>query len=163
MKKEMEGLGRLLPCSVTFLSVGTKKKQDAMTASAMFVSENPPLLVVSVAKHIVSHDLIEQAGEFVLNVAAPDQVKLARQLGFTHGRSMDKFKRFGIRKGKAIKVTSPVIKGAFANIECRVITSLSAANYIVYLAEVVAFNVDKKSAPMAWFNNKFYALNKPLH
>ena len=63
MKKELPGISRLLPCSVTLLTVGVKRKQDAMTASAMFVSENPPLLTVSVAKHIVSHDLIEQAGE----------------------------------------------------------------------------------------------------
>lgn len=84
-----------------------------MTASAMFVSENPPLLTVSVAKHIVSHDLIEQAGEFVLNVALSNQVKLARQLGFTHGREMDKFKRFGLRKEKAKKVGAPLIKGSY--------------------------------------------------
>ena len=158
MKKELPGISRLLPCSVTLLTVGVKRKQDAMTASAMFVSENPPLLTVSVAKHIVSHDLIEQAGEFVLNVASSNQVKLARQLGFTHGREMNKFKRFGLRKEKAKKVGSPLIKGAYASIECKVITSLSAANYIIYLAEVVAYKVDEKQVPVAWHRNKYFPL-----
>jgi len=158
MKKELSGISRLLPCSVTLLTVGVRGKQDAMTASAMFVSENPPLLTVSVAKHIVSHDLIEQAGEFVLNVASSNQVKLARQLGFTHGREMDKFKRFGLRKEKAKKVGSPLIKGSYASIECKVITSLSAANYIVYLAEVVAYKADEKQVPVAWHRNKYFSL-----
>jgi flavin reductase (DIM6/NTAB) family NADH-FMN oxidoreductase RutF len=158
MKKSLPGVGRLLPCSVTLLTVGVKGKQDAMTAAAMFVSENPPLLTVSVAKHIVSHDLIEQAGEFVLNVASSSQVKLARQLGFTHGREMDKFKRFGLRKEKAKKVTAPLIKGSYASIECKVITSLSAANYVVYLAEVVAYKVDEKQVPVAWHRNKYFSL-----
>ena len=63
---------RLIPCSVVLLSVGTEEKQDAMTATAMFVSEDPPLFTVSVAKNIVSHDLIERAGEFALNVVSTD-------------------------------------------------------------------------------------------
>jgi flavin reductase (DIM6/NTAB) family NADH-FMN oxidoreductase RutF len=161
-RKTLSGVSRLLPCSVTLLSVGTNGQQDAMTASALFVSENPPLLTVSVAKHIVSHDLIEKAGEFVLNVASTNQVKLARQLGFTHGAEVDKFKRFDIPKAKASKLKSPLIKGSFANIECRVITSLSAANYIVYLAEVVAYKVDDKQIPVAWFQNKYFALNEEI-
>jgi flavin reductase (DIM6/NTAB) family NADH-FMN oxidoreductase RutF len=160
MKKTLPGVSRLLPCSVTLLTVGVKGKQDAMTAAAMFVSENPPLLTVSVAKHIVSHDLIEQAGEFVVNVASSKQVKLARQLGFTHGREMDKFKRFGLRKEKAKKVAAPLIKGSYASIECKVITALSAAKYVVYLAEVVACTVDEKQVPLAWHRNKYFSLTQ---
>ncbi len=112
-KENVAGVSRLLPSSVTLLTVGTKKEQDAMTASAMFVSETPPLLTVSVAKHIVSHDLIEKAGEFALNVATAAQVKLARQLGFTHGSQVDKFKRFAIRTTRANKIRSPLIKDSY--------------------------------------------------
>jgi flavin reductase (DIM6/NTAB) family NADH-FMN oxidoreductase RutF len=149
MKKNLLQISRLIPCSVALLTVGTKEKQDAMTASTMFVSENPLLLTVSVAKHIVSHDLIEKAGEFVLNLASTNQVKLARQLGFTHGSEVDKFKRFGIHKEKATRIRSPLIKGSFANIECEVITSLSTTNYIVYLAKVVAYKIDNQLTPIA--------------
>jgi flavin reductase (DIM6/NTAB) family NADH-FMN oxidoreductase RutF len=162
MKKSLLQISRFVPCSVALLTVAAKEKQDAMTASTMFVSENPPLLSVSVAKHIVSHDLIEKAGEFVLNLASKNQVKLAKQLGFTHGSKVDKFKRFSIRKEKGSKIGSPLIKGSFANIECKVITSLSAANYIVYLAEAVAWKIDDKLTPIAWYNNKYFALNEEV-
>lgn len=162
MKKKGSEISRLVPCSVTLLSVATKRKVDAMTASAMFVSESPPLLVVSVAKHIVSHNLIEEAGKFVLNIASTKQVKLAKQLGFTHGKEVDKFKRFNVPKAKASKVEAPLIKGSFANIECKVITSLSAANYVIYLAEVVASRVDEKLVPVAWFGNKYFALREAV-
>ena len=155
--KKLSEISRFVPCSVTFLSVAAKKKQDAMTASAMFVSETVPLLVVSVAKHIVSHDLIEEAGEFALNVASTKQVKLAKQLGFTHGREVDKFKKFRVSKMKGKKVKAPLIKGSFAHLECKVITSLSAANYVIYLAEVLAHRVDPKLVPVAWYNNKYFA------
>jgi len=160
MKKKLPGLSRLLPCSVTLLTGAAKGKQDVMTASAMFVSEDPPLLTVSVAKHIVSHDLIEEAGEFVLNVASSNQVKLARQLGFTHGRDMNKFKRFNVTRERAKKLKSPLIKGSYASMECKVITALSAANYVVYLAEVVAYKVDEKRVPLAWHRNKYFPLTQ---
>lgn len=160
MDRKKVNIGRMVPCSVTLLSVATKGKRDAMTASAMFVSEDPLLLVVSIAKDLVSHDLIEQAGEFVLNVASSEQVKLAMKLGFTHGGKVDKFKKFSISTGKGRKTKSPFIKGSFANLECKVITSLSAANYVVYLASVVAYRVDSKLTPIAWFNNKYFPLKK---
>jgi flavin reductase (DIM6/NTAB) family NADH-FMN oxidoreductase RutF len=142
--------------------VATAEKQDAMTASTMFVSESPPILTVSVAKHIVSHDLIEEAGEFVLNLLTDKQVKLAMQAGFTHGREVDKFKKFNIQKEKAIKVSAPRIKGSFASLECKVITSLSTANYVVYLAEVVASRVNEKLMPIAWYRNKYFALSEEV-
>ncbi len=156
-KGKFSEISRWMPCSVTFLSVAAKKKQDAMTASAMFVSETVPLLVVSVAKHIVSHDLIEEAGAFALNVASTKQVKLAKQLGFTHGKEVDKFKKFRVPKTKAKKVKAPLIKGSFAHLECKVITSLSAADYVIYLAEVVDYKTDPKLTPVTWYNNKYFA------
>lgn len=158
MAKKLLKATRLVPCSVVLLSVKTKEKQDAMTATATFVSEDPPLCTVSVAKHIVSHDLIERAGEFVLNVASTEQGELAKKLGSTHGRRVDKFKKFNIKKEKATSIKSPMIKNSYANIECRVITSMTAATYTIYLAEVVAYKVNDKLKPMAWFDNKYFAL-----
>lgn len=158
MSKKNINANRTLPCSVVLLSVATKQKKDAMTATAMFVSEDPPLVTVSVAKHIVSHELIEKAGEFVLNVASTDQVDLAKQLGSTHGEQVDKFKKFKIQIAKASKVKSPIIKDAFACLECQVITSITAATYTVYLAEVVAHHVNNKLKPIAWFDNTYFLL-----
>jgi flavin reductase (DIM6/NTAB) family NADH-FMN oxidoreductase RutF len=157
-REKTMAMSRLVPCSVAILTVATKDKEDAMTASTMFVSEDPPILAVSVAKKIVSHDLIEEAGGFVLNLATEKQVKLAMQVGFTHGREVDKFKKFAIPKEKAGKGSAPRIKGSFASLECQVITSLSTANYVVYLAEVVASKINQKLMPIAWYRNKYFAL-----
>ena len=60
----------------------------------MFVSEDPPLLAVNVAEHLLTHDLIEQVGEFVINVALLGQLEIVKELGSTHGRDVDKFDHF---------------------------------------------------------------------
>ena len=163
MKKRLLEVTRVLPCSVVMLSVSAKGERDAMTATAMFVSENPPLFIVSVAKHILSHDLIEKAGEFVLNVASRNQLNLVRKVGSVHGGEVDKFKEFSIPTAKAGTVKSPLIKGSFANIECRVITSFSAGKYTLYLSEVLHHRVDDTQVPLAWYGDKYFALREEVH
>ena len=151
-----------MPCSVVLLSVGDGDSRDAMTATAMFVAENIPLLVVSVSKESTCHALIEKYGEFCLNVASKDQIDLARKLGATHGKAMDKFEAFNIEVEKASKIKSPMIAGSFANLECKVVTSHTAASYIVYMAEVTAYKTDDKRTPVAWHNDRYFALQNEI-
>jgi flavin reductase (DIM6/NTAB) family NADH-FMN oxidoreductase RutF len=158
MKKKTSEVSHLVPCSVVFLSAGNGTKKDAMTATAMFVSEEPPLFVVSVAKHHLTHALIEETGEFVLNVASSGQVKLARSLGSAQGEKVDKFVKFGIETQKGGTVDAPLIKGSYANIECSVITSFPVANYTVYLSHAVDVKVDKTLTPLAWHADRYYAI-----
>ncbi len=163
MKKKKQTVSRVsLPCPVILLSAGTREKQDAMTATAMFVSEDPPLVVVSVGKYSFSHGLIEKTGEFVLNVAATDQVKLARLLGATHGGELDKFKEFkmGVTEGES--VVPPLIKGAFSHLECKVITSYLLGHYVLYLASVSAYKVNEGKVPLAWHAQRYFSMDKEV-
>ena len=163
IKNKRKGVSRVsLPCPVILLSAGTGEKQDAMTATAMFVSEEPPLVVVSVGKNSFSYELIEKSGAFVLNVAATDQVKLAKLLGATHGREMDKFRQFKIGIEKAESVAPPVIKGSFSRLECKVITSYPLGQYVLYLASVSAFKVNERKVPLAWHAQRYFSLDKEV-
>lgn len=153
-------VSRLMPCSVNLLTVASKTEREAMTATAMFISEDPPLFVVSVQKHILTHLLIEETGQFVLNIASNQQVNLAKKLG--HEKSEDKFKEFGIQTEKAKTVGAPIIKGSFASIECKVITSFPAGNFTVYVVEAVDSVFDEGLSPLVWDMNHYYALGKKL-
>lgn len=158
MKREMSNVSHLLPCSVVLLSTGNGAKMDAMTATSMFVSENPPLFVVSVARAHLTHTLIEETGGLVLNVASTGQVKLAKKLGATHGEKVDKFKKFAIETEKATTGQAPIIKGSFASLECNVITSFPVSTYTVYLVEVVDLKVNKSLTPLAWNLDRYYSI-----
>jgi flavin reductase (DIM6/NTAB) family NADH-FMN oxidoreductase RutF len=163
MKNRKPDVSRMtLPCAVTLLSAGMGEKRDAMTATAMFVSEDPPLVVVSVGKNTFSHDLIEKSGEFVLNVAATGQVRLSKILGATHGAKVDKFKKFKVDAQEAESVSAPLIKGSFSHIECKVVTSFPVSHYVVYLAEVTASRMDVKKVPLAWHAMKYFSLDKEV-
>ena len=86
----------MLPCPAVILTVAAGERHDAMTATAVFVSENPPLLSVSVAEHLLTRELIDEAGEFVVNLATPEQVEMVRKLGSTHGGEIDKLTEFDV-------------------------------------------------------------------
>jgi len=160
MEKKISDVTRMVPCSVVLLSVGSKDAKDAMTATATFVAENLPLLMVSVSKNSTCNDLIEESGELALNVATTAQVELARKLGATHGKDVDKFRTFNIESEPASKIGAPLIKGSLANIECKVVTSMPASNYIVYLVEAVAYKADDSKTPIAWHNNRYFSLGQ---
>jgi flavin reductase (DIM6/NTAB) family NADH-FMN oxidoreductase RutF len=155
--KKME-VSHIMPCSVNLLTVASKTEHEAMTATAMFISEDPPLFVVSIQKDIVTHHLIEETGQFVLNIASTEQVKLAKKLG--HEKGGDKFKKFAIETVKANSVSAPIIKGSCASIECKVITSFPVSMCTVYIAEAVDFKRDEKLSPMVWDMNRYYGLGK---
>jgi flavin reductase (DIM6/NTAB) family NADH-FMN oxidoreductase RutF len=114
MEKRKPRVSHVMPCSVVLLAAGSEGKTDAMTATCMFISEEPPLLVVSVDKHSLTHDFIEETAEFTLNIASAGQVGLAKKLGALHGKKVDKFKSFGIGAEPGTKVKAPAIKDAFA-------------------------------------------------
>jgi flavin reductase (DIM6/NTAB) family NADH-FMN oxidoreductase RutF len=147
-----------LPCSVTILTAHADNTQGAMTASSMYVSQVPPLLAVSVSKTFATYHLIEKSKEFAINLIADNQRDLAEKFGSLHGFEIDKLKEFGVKTETASVVKSPLITGCFANIECRVKSSLwdVEGNHVIYIAEVVGFKMDEKLSPMVWLNNKYF-------
>lgn len=159
INKKMK-VSHIMPCSVNLLTVASKTEREAMTAGAMFISEDPPLFIVSIQKDIRAHRLIEETGQFVLNVASTEQVKLAKKLG--HQKAKDKFKEFGIEIEKAATVKAPIIKSSFASIECKVITSYPAGNFTVYVVEAGDFTRNKDVSPMVWDMDRYYALGEEL-
>jgi|GEM_PF-388939 flavin reductase (DIM6/NTAB) family NADH-FMN oxidoreductase RutF len=153
-------VSHVMPCSVNLLTVATKLEREAITASAMFISENPPLLVISIHKDTKTHELIEESEQFVLNIASTHQTKLAKKLG--HEKAADKFKEFGIETEKAATVDASIIKGSFASIECKVVTSLSVSHFTLYVAEVIDFVRSEDLSPMVWDMDRYYALGVEL-
>lgn len=148
----------MLPCPAVILTAAAGEMRDAMTATAFFVSEVPPLVSVSVAAHHLTSELIDQAGEFVISLATPEQVEMVRKLGSTHGREVDKFAEFGVATEASEMVGAPRIAGAYASLECRVVGSHAAATYRVYTAEVLAHVVDTERSPLLWHRGRFFSM-----
>ncbi len=80
-----------LPCPVVIVSAKADSRQGAMTATAMYVSQVPPVLVVSISKTFATYELIEKSKNFAINVIADTHLDLAKKFGMVHGYEVDKF------------------------------------------------------------------------
>jgi flavin reductase (DIM6/NTAB) family NADH-FMN oxidoreductase RutF len=151
-----------LPTSVVLLTAAAGGRRDVMTATASFVAEDRPLLVVSLARHLLSHELVNESGAFVLNVASRDQARLAGQVGSVHGKDVDKFDRFGLVTLPAQRISAPRLAGSYAFLECRVVDSLPTTGNTVFVAEVVIAESDPATAPLLWHGGDFYSLGDAM-
>ncbi len=149
-----------LPCAVVFVSTAHEDQRDIMTATAMFVSEKEPLLVISVAKGHLTEKLISQSGKFTLVIAGDDQGKLAMKIGVTKGDAADKFEKFSIPTLSETSGSAPVPEGAAAWRECEVVSSQDIKGYRLFIGRVVD-QYDSGNPPLIWQRDKFFGL-KPL-
>jgi flavin reductase (DIM6/NTAB) family NADH-FMN oxidoreductase RutF len=146
-----------LPCSVVFISTAHEDKRDIMTATAMFVSEKEPLLVISVAKGHLTESLITQSGKFTIVLAGADQEKLAMQVGSAKGEDIDKFERFAIRANPGADSAALVPEGTAAWMECEVESSSEIKGYRLFIGRVVDQN-DTGKPPLVWHKDGFFKL-----
>ena len=147
-----------LPCSVVFVSTAHEDKKDIMTATAMFVSEKEPLLVISAAKGHLTERLISQSGKFTLVIAGENQKQLAMQVGSSKGDEADKFERFNIKAAAADKGKALIPEGAAAWMECEVEDSEEIKGYRLFMGRVVNQS-DSGKLPLVWHKNGFFTLD----
>lgn len=147
-----------LPCSVVFVSTAYEGRQDIMTATAMFVSEKEPLLMISVAKGHLTEQLINKSGKFTLVIAGENQRQLAMQVGSTKGDTADKFKKFSISTESG---DPPIPEGvAAAWMVCNVESSQDIKGYRLFIGRVVDQH-DTGRPPLVWQKDGFFGL-KPV-
>lgn len=138
------------------------------------VCSDPPMLSISVRPERWSHHMLKETGEFTLNMTTEALVRAADYAGVKSGRNVDKWKETGLTPLPASKVGAPIIAESPVNLECRVKEVLELGSHDMFLAEVVAVDVDKdlldekgrldllKARPAAYVHGEYYGLGKLL-
>ncbi|MCX7842358.1 MAG: flavin reductase family protein [Clostridia bacterium] len=125
--------------------VNSEGKPNIITiAWAGTINSEPPMLSISVRKSRYSYDLIKDKGEFVVNLTNRRLAFAADFCGVRSGRDTDKFEAMRLTCEKASKVDVPLIKESPVNIECVVKNVVGLGSHDMFIAEVVAVNVDER-------------------
>lgn len=106
------------------------------------VCSDPVMLYISVRPERYSYQMIKETGEFVVNLTTKKLVKAADYCGVRSGRDVDKWQDMHLTRGKGQKVSVPIIEESPVNLECRVTEVKELGTHHMFLAEVVAVNVD---------------------
>jgi Conserved protein/domain typically associated with flavoprotein oxygenases, DIM6/NTAB family len=107
------------------------------------VNSEPPMLSVSIRKERYSYGLIKEKGEFVVNLTTEKLAFATDFCGVKSGRDMDKFAETGLTPEKASMVSVPLIKECPISLECVVKNRLELGSHDMFIAEIVATDVDE--------------------
>ncbi len=108
---------------------------------------DPPFGVFQIMVHPArySHKLIEESGEFVINIPTADIVEQSLFCGIRSGRSVDKFKETKLTPVPAKHVKAPLIKECVINIECKVVEAIKPeySAYTFFFGKALAIHADE--------------------
>ncbi len=146
---------------VTLVTVATKDKTNVMAVGwTSPVSFDPPILMVSIAPERFTHDMLIEAREFAVCVLAEDQKNLSEIAGTLSGRNTDKLAMSEFRTVPAEMIRAPLIYGARASCECKLVSYATVGDHTVFYGEVLRFVVDETKAPLVLFSRYYYSLGE---
>ncbi len=127
-----KGSTLLNPEPPVLVSCGTPDKPNLITVGwTGTICTQPPMLSISVRPERYSHHLIQESGEFVVNLPTESLVRAIDWCGVKSGRDVDKV-------GTVLVEESPV------NLECKVTQVIPLGSHDLFLAECVAVDVDER-------------------
>jgi len=112
-------------------------------AWAMPTSHEPAMVAISISPNRHSHRLIEETGEFVINIPTLDIVKETLACGRTSGKNHDKFIETGLTLIPARKVGAPIVRECIAHIECKVRNQFKTGDHTIFVGEIVEATAEK--------------------
>ena len=165
----------LAPVPPALISCGTMEKPNVMTAAwTGIICTEPTLVYVSIRPSRYSNELMRQTGEFVINVPTVKLAKAVDLCGVKSGRDIDKFKLAGITAAESTAVKAPQVAESPISLECKVKEITSFGTHDMFLAEVVAVDVDEalvgksgaldlgKAGLLAYAHGFYYGLGKKI-
>ena len=135
----------LNPVPAVMVSVADKNgKANIITiAWAGTICTNPAMVSFSVRPERHSYHMIEETGEFVINLTTEELVKACDYCGVVSGRDKDKFKEMSLTPFAVEGVSVPAIFESPVNIACRVVEKKELGSHHMFIAEVVSVTVDE--------------------
>ncbi|KKB34234.1 Nitrilotriacetate monooxygenase component B [Bacillus thermotolerans] len=132
---------------VTVITTEVDGKAHGMTANAfMSVSLNPKLVLISIGEKARMLDRIHQSGTFAVNILSAEQKEVS--MLFAGQIKEEKKVEFEYIQGV------PTVKGALANVVCKVHSSQVAGDHTLFIGEVQDI-VLQDGTPLTFFEGKY--------
>lgn len=174
-KQVWRGSTLLNPEPAVLVSCGSMEKPNLFTVAwCGTVCTQPSMVSISVRPERHSYGLIKESGEFVINLTTEALVRAADWCGVKSGRDVDKFAACGLTAAPAAKVNAPLLAESPVNMECKVTQIIPLGSHDLFLAEVVACDVDEslldekgklcldKAKLITYSHGEYFTLGKQL-
>ena len=174
-KQTWKGSTLLNPEPPVLVSCGSMEAANLITIGwTGTICTQPSMVSISVRPERYSYQLIKASGEFVINLPTRKLVRAVDWCGVKSGRDVDKFAACGLTAAAASKVGAPLLAESPLNMECRVTQIIPLGSHDLFLAEVVACDVEEslldekgklcldKAGLLAYSHGEYFSLGKQL-
>lgn len=140
---------------VTVVTTGSPDDPHGITVNSFTsVSLEPPLVLVCVDHRRESHERIRRAGRFAVNVLSAEQQVLSEYFARQRAALPE-----GALRLSAGRTGLPLIEGALAHLECRVVATFPGGDHSIFVAEVEHAAAGEGHAPLIFFEGRYRRLS----
>ena len=174
-KIKWKGGALIAPVPPVMVSSGDMENSNIMTVAwTGIINTIPPKTYISVRPRRHSYNMIKESGEFVINLTPAKLIKEADYCGIYTGAKVDKFAKCNLTRGEATEVKAPLIEECPLSLECKVTDVISLGTHDMFLADIVAVDVDEelldkegklhldKAGLAAYAHGEYFELGKKL-
>ena len=174
-KIQWKGGALLAPVPPALVTCAHGDKQNILTVAwTGIVNTIPPKTYISVRPSRYSYELIRNSGEFAINLTPRELIRAADFCGIHTGAKINKFERCKLSVEPASKISCPILSDSPLTLECRVTDIIPLGSHDMFLADIVAVDVDEslvdehgklhldRAGLAAFAHGEYYELGKKL-
>lgn len=147
MGKQIWKPGNMLyPLPAVLVSVADREGNTNLFTVAWTgtVCSDPPMVSISVRPERYSYHMIEETGEFVVNLTTEALAYATDYCGVKSGRDVDKWRKMNLTPVAGEHVRAPMVAESPVNLECKVTQKLELGTHHMFLARVLAVHADER-------------------
>lgn len=144
-------------CVITSAHAG---RRYGMTATSVCsVSAEPPTVLACVNRDASTHDAIDKAGAYCLNVLRAEDSELSNAFsGAQRGES-----RFRSGAWTRLSTGAPVLLEALASFDCRVVKRIAHGSHSIFFGKVEQILCGRKGRPLLYADGHYARLASLAH
>jgi len=173
MKKQLPPYVHAWPAPVVLVGCGSVPRPNLITISWFgVVCSIPPMVSIAVRPTRFSFKLIQESGEFTVNLPIASQLSAAKLCGEKSGRDLDKVQSLGWTPAPCPPLDqAPMIQECFLSLGCRVKQELPLGTHHLFISEVVVVYADESNirregradpvpeSQIVWVDKKYFSLH----
>jgi flavin reductase len=142
---------------VTVVAARTGPFLAGMTANAIAtVSIDPPLMVASVSERSETHRAIIESHSFAVSVLSSSQQEIADC--FAQPITAAKLRRFCDAAWHEAETGSPIVDGAIAYFDCRLVARHPGGDHTIFVGEIVSAGFEEGVEPLIYYGSAYRRL-----
>jgi len=148
------GLRMINDGSLSLISTRREERNNVATLSWQApLSQEPPMLGISLTPSSCSNHYLQETGEFVLSIPDASLIAEVHYCGTHSGKDVDKVRFMELRTLRSQKVIPLLISNCIGHLECVVHDRQNIGDHIFYSAEVITALVETDYFDKGWNEN----------